>query len=182
MKEIGDPSGRTFSGKYAILAILLLGVAAAVGSQLYYKNLQERPMALWGKEPALLFAKAPLASAMLLVPAEGKRSIAPLERIMVGGEHFGVLDEHQVAGRPGLSHIRQALLNDNSFDWSEAKKDCKPEWKYALEFSNGNAAAMLLIAPNCGLVRLTTTGATGNMQPVMPGLDRFMHDLFPEKK
>jgi hypothetical protein len=119
---------------------------------------------------------------MLLAPADAQAKIAPLERLMVGGEHFSVLDEREVATQPGFSHVRQSLVNDNSFDWSKEARACKPEWKYSLEFSDGNETALLLVAPNCGLVRLDKTGATGDMRPVMPGIERFMREQFPEKK
>ncbi|HEY5314086.1 MAG TPA: hypothetical protein VIK18_16260 [Pirellulales bacterium] len=174
--------GRTIPGKYAILTILLLGVAAAVYSQMFYARLQRRPIELWGRYNAELMMNAPLVNAMLLAPTDATGGAAHLERLMVGGEHLSVLAEKDVTLQPGFSHVRQSLVNDNSFDWSSADKACKPEWKYALEFSNGDRTALLLIAPNCGLARLTDTGATGAMQPVMPGIERFMREQFPEKK
>ncbi|HEX3654795.1 MAG TPA: hypothetical protein VHV55_03265 [Pirellulales bacterium] len=173
---------RTIPGKYAILTMLVLGVAAAAYTQFYYARLQRRPIELWGGYNAQLMMNAPLVNAMLLAPTDNKAGAEHLERLMVGGEHLSVLAEKDVTNQPGFSHVRQSLVNDTSFDWSGPDKDCKPEWKYGLEFSNGEHTALLLIAPNCGLARLTDTGATGAMRPVMPGIERFLREQFPEKK
>lgn len=192
--------GRTIPGKYAILTMLLLGIAGAVYSQMYYARLQQRPIGLWGAHAAQLMMKAPLVNALQLAPTD-KGSPPHLERLMIGGEHLSVLAEKDVTTQPGFSHVRQSLVNDASFDWSSAVHDkdqghdkdpgheddkakdpgkgCKPEWKYALEFSNGDSTVLLLIAPNCGLARLTDTGATGDLRPVMPGIERFLREQFP---
>jgi hypothetical protein len=172
---------RTLPGKYAIATIVLLGVAAAVYSQIFNARLQRRALDLWGKRNAELMVNGPLANALLLGPADAKGDGAELERLMVGGEHFTVLAEKDAATKPGFSHLRQSLVNERSFDWSAEIEACRPRWKYALEFSDGNHAIMLLIAPNCGFVRLTETGATASMQPVMKGIVEFMQEQFPEK-
>jgi len=173
---------RTLHGKYAILTILLLGVALAVYSQRFHAQLQRRPLELWGKTNAQLMVNAPLVNALRLGPVDAKGAEFPVERLMVGGEHFSVLKEKDVATKPGFSHVRQSLVNEASFDWSAKDEACRPEWKYALEFSDGDYTALLLIAPNCGTVRLAETGATASMQPVMKGIVGFMQEQFPEKK
>jgi hypothetical protein len=176
---------KTVSGKYAIVFIMGVGIASAVGSQWYYYHLQHRPLALWGVAEANLMLNAPLIDALLLAPADkvppGK--LAPgedRERITVGKEHLLVLKRKDVSTAPGVTHVRACLASDESFDWNAATGDCQPQWTYGLEFNNGDALVMLLFAPNCQRAKLVDTGASASMRPVMPGIVRFMKEQFPD--
>ena len=176
---------KTISGKYAIIFIMGVGIVSAVGSQWYYYHLQQRPLALWGVAEANLMLNAPLADALLLAPADKApaKKLAPdelRERITIGKEHLVALKRKDVSTAPGFTHVRACLVSDESFDWSAPTGDCEPEWTYGLEFNNGDALVMLLFAPNCGRAMLVDTGTSASMQPVMPGIVRFMKEQFPE--
>ncbi len=176
---------KTISSKLTILFIVGVGVASAIGSQWWYHHLQQRPLALWGVGEANLMLNAPLANAMLLVPADkvppGKLPVGEVrERIMVGKEHWVVLKRKDVTMAPGFSHARACLVSDESFDWGAAIGDCQPQWTYGLEFDDGDAMVMVLFAPNCEWAKLVDTGASASMRPVMPGIVRFMKEQFSD--
>jgi hypothetical protein len=176
---------KSISGKYAILFIMGVGIASAIGSQWYYYHLQQRPLELWGMAEANLMANSPLVDALLLVAPDklppGKLAPgAERERIMVGRTRLIALERKDVSRASGISHLRASLISDDSFDWSAPAGDCQPEWTYGLEFNNGDAMVMLLFAPNCARAMLVDTGASASMRPVMPGIVRFMKEQFPD--
>jgi hypothetical protein len=180
-----SPMDKTIPGKYAIIFIMGVGLASAVGSQWYYYHLQQRPLALWGAAEANIMLNAPIVDAVLLAPADkvppGKLPAGQeRERITVGKEHLLVLKRQDVSAASGFSHVRACLATDGSFDWDAPKDDCQPEWQYGLEFNNGETTLMLLFAPNCNRARLVDTGASASMAPVMPGIVRFMKEQLPE--
>jgi hypothetical protein len=171
------------SGRYAVLFIVGVGIASAIGSQWFYYHLQQRPLALWGSGEAKVMLNAPLANALLLVAADkvppGKLPAGEVrERITVGKEHWVVLKRKDVTMAPGFSHVRACLVSDESFDWNSPTGACQPQWTYGLEFDDVDAMVMVLFAPNCERAMLVDTGASASMRPVMPGIVRFMKEQF----
>jgi|GEM_PF-4768162 len=160
-------AGPMVQGKIAILAIVLLGVAASIGSCVYYARLQQRPLALWGSEPARLMLRAPKAVQYTVEPvgeqgvnqpADAQASDAPV--VYLQGKAWRLIDEREVTRAAGFSHIRQSFVHDASFDWDAAQGDCQPDWTHALRFVEGERTATILFAFNCGRAALASEVAT----------------------
>jgi hypothetical protein len=160
--------------------MLLLALAAVVGSQWYYSRIQQRPLALWGKAPATAIVKSPVAVALLLGKARQPSKAGTIETIHMGKTQIGVIDRRMVANAPGFSHLRASLVNEASFDWEAPTDNCEPNWEYGLEFSVGDGNnTLLLFAPNCRQVQLPQSGATATLR-TMDGIVKFMHEQFGE--
>lgn len=184
MKPVDDPlEPKTYPGKYAIILIALLGIGAVLISQWYYYSIQSRALRMWGKTSAKLIATSPLAYAKVVQTGEQPVIDGEIEHLILGGkkEKLVFSPAKEISTAPGFSHLRQALVNNSGFDWSDPKSDCVPQWQYALEFSDGEDSATLLIAPNCRRIRLLDKDdAEATLQPlVISGLESFFLDHFP---
>jgi hypothetical protein len=142
-------AGPMIQGKVAILAIAFLGVAASVGSCVYYARLQQRPLALWGPESARLMLQAPKALAYRLETETDPEKTPPTDAIKIGDQRFRLVDQRDVSRAPGFSHIRQSFVHDASFDWDAKLDDCQPSWTHALRFVDGDASATVVLAFDC---------------------------------
>jgi hypothetical protein len=174
------PQDRTISGRLVIVVLLMLGTMGTVGSTWYRLHSQQRPIQLWGQGPANLMLNAAIVEAMQLVPAGSDEAAGAMKHLSFNGQRYAVVAQREVSGAPEFVHVRQALIHDASFDWSDTGQ-CKPVWQYGLEFSNGAESTLVLLAPDCGRALLVDTGASASIRPVMPGIVRLMEEQFPPK-
>ncbi len=181
-------AGPMVQGKVAILAIVFLGVAASIGSCVYYARLQQRPLALWGSEPARLMLRAPQALAYKLEPAEGEAAAGAGMIVDVAGERLRLVGKRDVTQAPGFSHIRQSFVHNASFDWEAAPGDCQPRWTHALRFVDGEQSATMLFAFNCGRAALVSgepavadlARRSASIRPVSAAIEKFLVELDPK--
>ncbi|MEX2121920.1 MAG: hypothetical protein WD847_20235 [Pirellulales bacterium] len=165
-------------GRHAIIAVLLLGVAGAIGSWFYYARLQRPALELWGSHNAELMLRAPSAEALLLAPRNGKASAGSSDQVIISGQTYRVARRADVSQAPGFSHIRNSLLDERSFGWSDVAGDCQPGWRHALRFRRGNETATLAFALNCSRARLIETGAEVSIRPIAEALRHFFDEQF----
>jgi hypothetical protein len=45
-------------------------------------------------------------------------------------------DYYDVSGAPGITHLRNALLEDRNYDWPALKNSQSMDWRWMLQFSN----------------------------------------------
>ena len=168
---------RTASGKYAIVAILGLALAAVGGGTWYRVKTQQRPSNLWGREAVQLILNGTKVTALRLATIDEAHGKQPSEVIGINGLKLAVIDQTgDLSLVPDLLYIRRALVNDNSFDWSDTLGDRQPEWEYALRFFDGENDATVLFAPNCDWAKLLETGEGASMKYVMPGIEKFVRE------
>jgi hypothetical protein len=175
-------AGPMVQGKVAILAIAFLGVAASVGSCVYYARLQQRPLALWGSEPARLMLRAPTVLAYNLAPASDQEKAAPSDLIEIDGQRFRLVNQRDVSRAPGFSHIRQSFVHDASFTWDAAPDDCQPTWTHALRFVEGDSSATVVLAFDCQRAALATADPAAKDNPTVVDLKAHSASIKPVSK
>ena len=173
---------KSISGKYAIVAILSLALAAVGGGTWYRVRLQQRPARLWGREAVQLILNGTKVTALRLEPVGEAREKPPREIVGTGGLKLAVVEQTgDLSEVPDLLYIRRALVHDNSFDWADPLGDRQPKWEYALRFTDGENDTTVLFAPNCTRAKLLETGEDASMKFVMPGIEKFLKDQFNAK-
>lgn len=186
-------------GKYVILGVLFLAVAAAVVSWIYYARLQRRPIELWGSRAAELMLRAPLARAYRLAPDRSSAGTSAAEAgsadrqgadadiaqpghvVTIGGETLLASDERDVSHAPGFSHIRQSLIHDRSFAWDAEPVKGSPRWEYAIEFDDQGDTAMVVFAPRSDCAALVGSDRTVSIRPVSAAIRDFLVEQYPAK-
>ncbi len=163
-------------GKIVIVVLLGVGLAAALFSLWYQRQGGRRALEFWGAQTALLVARAPRIEALQLRPAAAAKagdngvgeaplaSDEPLRRIGVGGRFYLVSDGKDASGAPGISNIRRAMVIDSPYQWDETGA-ADPTWQYALEFREGEQAAIVLFDFDSGQISSASGAATAVLRP-----------------
>lgn len=176
---------RYLEGKHVVVFLALLGLAAGLTSWGYYVQLQKRPMEFWGPDNAKLLMQAKDVVALRLVPSD--RMPAGKEAIAIYGfngerQRWAVVDFRDISRAGGLGIVRQTLLNDNTYAWSEKDDECEPAWQYALQFADPltRQEAMLFLSLDCPRARLVEKSVS--IRPSAKALRKFLEDQFKEQE
>jgi hypothetical protein len=172
--------GQFVQGKWIILAVISLGVAASIGSWVYYARLQQRPIALWGPRAAELMLRASSARAYRLEPATAEQGGAAERHFTINGAPYVVAAERLVSQAPGFSHIRQGLVHDRSFAWGEGPCDERAQWEYALDFEDRGDAAIVVFDFRCARAALLGGEHSASIRPVAAAVEGFLREQFPD--
>lgn len=176
-----SPPPRLISGKYVILSLLALGAVAAAASWLNYLLVQRRPMQFWGAETARLIAQAPQVEAMRLGNAPGTTADPSSEQFDVGTQRLVALEKHDITSRPGLGHVRNALINTRSFGPTVDMKNNQPVWHYALRFSDGEETATVVFSQDCQWTAASDGTVSASLAAVAGELAAFLREQFPSE-
>jgi hypothetical protein len=170
------------SGKLLIAAMLLAGLAAAGASWWFRYAATHQAAQFWGPEAVQLIRDAPHVELLSLqqgIKSESVRSSTNLfsaSEITIGHNPSKITAKHDISAAPGLTHLRNALLEDRSFNWGAMESTGSEEWTTALTFRNPEAAESLVIlfvddferalkvGPGRGMPRMIST------QPIAAGL------------
>ncbi|HEV7224125.1 MAG TPA: hypothetical protein VGN42_15555 [Pirellulales bacterium] len=162
-----SPEPKLIEGKHAIIAVLVVALAGALGSWWYHGQLQRRAISLWGREVAELIQTAPHVELLKLEPAGDDAANEDRDMLEAAGLKLAVAERRDVSRAAGLIHLRHSLISDKSFLWSAPPADCQPQWRYALRFSDDNLAATLVFDFDCEQVMLAGKGARVSIEPMM---------------
>src|SRR3569623_1529051 len=91
-------------GKYAILAVLVLGLVGAAGGWLYRGQLQRYAITFLGADNATLIQKAPSVVLWELEPAAASRPNGEEQVLAVANREFIVTNRVQTGRAAGLIH------------------------------------------------------------------------------
>jgi hypothetical protein len=121
------------SGKLLILGLLSVSLVVAGASWVFRLEATRRAAQFWGPEAATLIRDAPQVFAFRA--REGNDSGAAI----AWGESLRRYDLEVAAWQDvsqvgGLSHLRNALLEDRSFRWDQAEPNSAKDWDYGLCF------------------------------------------------
>jgi hypothetical protein len=155
------------SGKLLIVIVLAVGLAAAAASWWFRYAATHRAAQYWGPEAARLIRDAPHVTLRTFDPA-------------VDGER-GNPDAlpRNISDARGLTHLRAALLEDRSYDWSALGPPAS-DWTSALVFEEGDGAEprlVILFSPDFGCAANGSADAptrrTISCRPIAAGLQQF---------
>src|SRR5437762_2962231 len=138
------------SGKLLILAMLLVALMAASASWWFRYSATHHTAQFWGPEAARLIRDAPKVTLRSYDPAVGADADSSNS------------SARDISNARGLIHLRNALLEDSSYDWS-AKTPTEPSWNSSLVFEASAGAeprAVILFSPDFNWAADGTSDAT----------------------
>jgi len=158
------------NGKWVIVGIVGLAIVAAVFSWSYRRRAMRRSMAFWGTEAASLIAHGPRVEAVRLNQSDATVTSDASDRISFDGKLFAVIQRHDMSHARGLTHLRQSLLEDASFDFRSGKRAVQPKWEYAIRFGRGSRTATVLVSLADEQLALVGHARTLSMAPIAAGV------------
>ncbi len=163
-----------FSSKLIVLLILGLAVGLAGFNLVYQHQRSRRSLAYFGTDAGQLISTAPCAELRRLTPSDGGQSRDDAEIVTLRGRDYRASPAVEISQARGFSHVRRAFLIDATFAWDSPPPASPPNWRYALEFSNGQKSCLLLLDEPCLHVALDdrsdilTVRPSGGKSPLAP--------------
>lgn len=177
--QIRPPSAGA-SGRWLVVGLLALGLAAGITAIAYQLGQTARCLAFFGAETARKVSEAPVVEMWRLAPTTTAGVLRAVTR-------------RDVSRAPGLVHLRRGLVEDANFSWppeSPAVERLPAEaWDVALVFSDpeqGGASATLVIdlpaegSPGGALAVVGRPGRIG-LGRIAKGLGKWLESL-PENR
>ena len=162
------------SGKLVLLGMLLVGIGLAAFAVWHRYANTRQALAFWGPEAAELISTSTGAELLVLAPSgESSRTVEPA--IEHGGQWFAIRSRHDLSKVRGLAHLRAALVEDASFDWTAAQT-CGPQWSHALRFFEGGAETAILLDLECAHAAQLGHTQGVSIQPIAAGLKEFIKE------
>lgn len=163
---------KTHSGKLLIAAMLGAGVLAAGASWWFRYSATHRAARFWGPEAATLIRDAPQVDLLELDQADDPASDSLLT---VNGISWRVVRSQEISQARGLTHLRNALLEDRSFDWPAHVVPAQTAWTHGLRFRDGSAPPLvILFSSDFGLAAACLASASASRavscEPIAEGL------------
>ncbi len=154
------------SGKRLILGVLVIGLAAAAASWWFRYSATHRAAQFWGPQAATLIRDAPHVTL---------RSDSTDD------------DALDISAAPGLTHLRTALLEDGSYDWT-ATTAPDTDWSNSFVFAAADGAeprAVVLFSPDFAWAANGSSGSpakhtVATTSTVAAGLKKFFVEQSPK--
>jgi hypothetical protein len=167
-------------GRVIILGMLVLGCAVGGLSVWLHHQMSRRPLGWWSSEARELIQTAPRVDALRLAPPPATGEDAS-DVVTVGGKRSAVVSRvRNLEGIDGMSHLRDALLEDANFDWTAAAPAKPPQWQYGLELRDGQRRLAVVFDFNAGVLGSTDGDRTLKIAKVAQGWQEFFAERFPE--
>lgn len=180
-----DAATPQMSGKLVLVGVIVVAFAGAAVSWFFRYHATHRAIEFWGSKVALLIRDAPVVTLF-----EDSDAVVPATKSQSGTTDRTPPRKIDVSQAHGLTHLRNALLENESFDWSAAtlsptlgKEDVydqeKLSWRLSFFDPATNEEATILFVKDCrwasslGVKRIST-------EPIAKGL-REMFDEFSAK-
>ncbi len=163
-------------GRVIILGMLFLGCAVGGLSVWLHHEMSRRPLGWWSSDARELIQTAPRVDALRLAapPATGE------DVLTIGSERYAVVSRIQnLQDVDGMSHLRDALLEDANFDWTATPPAKPPQWQYGLELRDGGRRLTVVFDFNAGALGSTDSDRTLKIAKVAQGWQEFFAERFP---
>jgi hypothetical protein len=133
--ELQPPRTRAVSGKLIILSILALALLAAGTSWVFRYNATHQAAEFWGPNAARLIRDGPKVE--FVERSDGVNPDYLFDVPVV---------RRDISSARGLTHLRNALLEDRSFDWSPRERVLPYDWRHwGLRFRDSELTGSLVI-------------------------------------
>lgn len=149
------------SGKLFIVGVFVVALATAGASWWFRYSATHRALQFWGPTAARLIRDAP--------------------RVTLRSEDANTLPR-DISTAHGLTHLRTALLEDRSYDWSAAGPP-NTNWSNSLVFEETEGAeprVVILLSPDFNWAAngsaADPAGHAISTSPIAKGLETFFHD------
>ncbi|MEX2307619.1 MAG: hypothetical protein WD738_08510 [Pirellulales bacterium] len=165
------------SGRLVIIGIVSIALAAAAASWWFRYAATHRALEFWGPETARLIRDAPTV--------ELNQSIPPVASPASGtGGFLDSADGSDISHAPGLTHLRNALLEDRSFAWPPRPTTPRDTWHWLLLFrdARSNEAVFLWFSRDWKYVSSPVHRQTLSCEPISAGLAKMLGELVPAEE
>jgi hypothetical protein len=180
--------GRFFSGPLVVCAVVALGVLLAASAVLYRYDQKRLPRVFWGFESPRIFRDAKKVTAFLVKPEDVNVVQKPPyydNLVMIGPLRYEQLKRIDISKdesiKDALDRVRVDLGDFHSYSAGE-KSWAQPEWRFGLEFVDGNYTASILFDHECKIGRPQTVEKMISTEPMSADLLAFFQSIFPESK
>jgi hypothetical protein len=163
-------------GKLTVGLLVAAGVLAAAFGWWHGYDRGQRVLALWGPAAAELIRLAPSVQLARIVPvSDGPTQANAQPSVIIGGRPWTIAARRDITQARGLTHARQALIDDPSYDWSRPGPPATAEldWRYMLSFDRRGQVCRLVFAPDPGVLLNVDTGQSAYIGPIRTGLAQF---------
>jgi hypothetical protein len=152
----------SLSGKLLIIGILAIAFAAAGTSWWFRYSATHRAATFWGPATAALIRDARVIQ--LWLPTD------PHENVRSASLAVSSSDLHDISSARGLVHLRNALLEDHSFNWPTTKISPDVQWTQGLRFLDSGTGVLLMFSSDFNFVRTPNGNRMLSCEPMAKGL------------
>lgn len=181
-KDRKVPRRMATSGRWAILIIVVLALAAATFSWTYRRYSVRRSMAFWGPAASEAIARAQHVELLRLAPLGAESRAGQSESVAVPGGRRRVAARRDISHAPGLSHLRNALLRDASYAWQEAPRKEPIVWDYAVRFRGPGRMVDILFDLASKRAGRAASQQFVSIQPIGDGVKVFFEEQFARRR
>lgn len=161
------------SGKLVIIGILTIAFVSAGISWWFRYNATHRAAEFWDSEASYI-RNAPIVELYKLNPAAEPKPAHYSAR-----PPWDMVDRRDISAVRGLTHLRNALLEDRSYRWPEqAKSDIHWAWALIFRDDRSQQGSQILFSPDWRHVR----GERGvlSCEPIAAGLSKMFDEITAE--
>jgi hypothetical protein len=168
--DLVNSSRSTRQSKWLIGVIVLVGCALAAFSWWFRFAATHRAAEFWGGDNFRLIRDAAIVEAY--VPAADDDP----SRLVAGAA------QRDIAQFPGMTHLRNALLEDRSFVWVKRQLPPPADWNYGLRFADEKREVLIDFSADGRQLRFAPTGEHRcneiSCAPISAGLKKMFGELF----
>lgn len=170
----GERSTSGISGKVVIVSILSVALLSAAVSWLFRYSATHGAVKFWGPEAATIIRDAPVVTVYRAENFQDPATAAVMKQIK--GTDFEISNAH------GLTHLRNALLEDHNFDWSTVDNvPSQTSSKWGLMFADPKAGKSTTIWLSDDFQKVSRENdATMRSVTVDPIMAKGLREMFAE--
>jgi len=165
------------SGKLVIIGILTVAVAAAGASWWFRYSATNRAATYWGPNAARLIRDAPIVE-FYQFKSSGQSQFEFDELIQFLD---APTNRRDISSMQGLTHLRNALLEDRSYNWPPEPRERIDQWRWVLVFRDKSRypTAALAFSPDWRFVTHCQHpfGKNLSTEPISTGLNKMFAEF-----
>jgi hypothetical protein len=164
---------KQISGKLIIFGIVLLALTGAGASWLFRYSATRRAAEFWGSNVIQLIRDAPEVNLVRLEATDETKELPMHFRLWSSGKQVKAAEFFDVSEARGLTHLRNALLEDRSYSWPPRAISESMDWRWMLGFRDESHSkrAFILFTADCAHTALLDSDFNViSCQPIAHGL------------
>lgn len=132
------------SGKLVIIGILAVALAAAGISWWFRYDATWKTARFWGPDAARLIRDARQIEMLGVRTPDRLTALNIIERVSMDGKEYEVYFKRDISHARGISHFRNALLENRNYDWPADLPSDEITWYLILRFQNDSGPPLLV--------------------------------------
>ena len=173
------------SGRWVTVVIFVMGLIAALAAWSHRYQQGRRSLEFWGPDAAYQIRFAPTVTLLRLARPDspvaeqlGSPAAAAGEsqqHLQIDGKAYPIAAQFDLTTARGLTHAREALIQDQSFDWQTEPDEKLAAWEYAVVFQQSGQRSTVLLDLTHDLVRPLDSSLSRRLT-IASGMRQFFGD------